>query len=144
MMSKGGVSPRTAQAAMRHSKLDLTMNVYTDPKLLDVRGALDVLPTLPLDVGFGVPEAARATGTAGGELLQSILPTILNEYKPGQSEGIAGKVNTGGERSEWADAIAANGTAGKAKGPLTSVVNGPSRMGATGLEPVTPSVSSYD
>src|SRR5262249_1229958 len=45
-MSKGGVAPRTAQAAMRHSKLELTMNVYTDPKLLDVRGALDVLPSL--------------------------------------------------------------------------------------------------
>jgi len=32
LLSKGGVSPRTAQAAMRHSKIDLTMNVYTDPK----------------------------------------------------------------------------------------------------------------
>lgn len=30
-LSKGGVAPRTAQAAMRHSKIDLTMNVYTDP-----------------------------------------------------------------------------------------------------------------
>jgi hypothetical protein len=36
---------------MRHSKLDLTMNVYTDPRLLDVRGALDVLPALPLTAG---------------------------------------------------------------------------------------------
>ena len=43
LMSKGGVAPRTAQAAMRHSKLELTMKVYTDPKLLDVRGALDAL-----------------------------------------------------------------------------------------------------
>jgi len=24
---------------MRHSNIDLTMNVYTDPKLLDVQGA---------------------------------------------------------------------------------------------------------
>src|SRR5262245_29409434 len=48
LMSKGGIAPRTAQAAMRHSKLDLTMNVYTDPRLLDVRGALDALPALPL------------------------------------------------------------------------------------------------
>jgi integrase len=35
-LSRGGVEPRTAQAAMRHSKLDLTMNVYTDPRLLVV------------------------------------------------------------------------------------------------------------
>ncbi|HQL55512.1 MAG TPA: tyrosine-type recombinase/integrase, partial [Phycisphaerae bacterium] len=48
-LSKGGVAPRTAQAAMRHSKLELTMNTYTDPRLLDVAGALGVLPSLPLD-----------------------------------------------------------------------------------------------
>ena len=36
LLSKEGVAPRTAQAAMRHSTIDLTMNVYTDPKLLDV------------------------------------------------------------------------------------------------------------
>ena len=34
---------------MRHSTIDLTMNVYTDPKLLDVHGALDSLAALPLD-----------------------------------------------------------------------------------------------
>jgi len=39
-----GVSPRTAMAAMRHSKIELTMNVYTDPALLDVAGAVDSLP----------------------------------------------------------------------------------------------------
>ncbi len=39
---------RTAQAAMRHSDPSLTANVYTDPKLLDVTGALDKLPFLPL------------------------------------------------------------------------------------------------
>ncbi|MCA9202653.1 MAG: site-specific integrase [Planctomycetales bacterium] len=42
-LSKAGVAPRTAQAAMRHSTIDLTMNVYTDPRLLDVHGALDSL-----------------------------------------------------------------------------------------------------
>jgi len=48
LMSKGGVMPRTAQAAMRHSKLDLTMNVYTDPKLLDVRGGSTCCHPFPL------------------------------------------------------------------------------------------------
>jgi integrase len=51
MLSRGGVQPRVAQAAMRHSTLDLTMSVYTDPRLLDVEGALAVLPELPLDAG---------------------------------------------------------------------------------------------
>jgi integrase len=49
LMSRGGVAPRVAQAAMRHSTIDLTMSVYTDPKLLDVARALDALPALPID-----------------------------------------------------------------------------------------------
>ena len=44
-LSLAGVSPRVAQAAMRHSSLDLTMNIYTDPTLLDVAGAINALPT---------------------------------------------------------------------------------------------------
>jgi len=61
-LSKGGVAPRTAQAAMRHSKLDLTMSVYTDPKLLDVAGAMDALPALDLSAKPS-DEIAKATGT---------------------------------------------------------------------------------
>lgn len=43
-LSKAGVSPRTAQAALRHSDIRLTMAVYTDAALLDVAGALERLP----------------------------------------------------------------------------------------------------
>ena len=46
MLSMAGVSPRVAQAAMRHSSIDLTMNVYTDPRLLDVQGAIESLPQI--------------------------------------------------------------------------------------------------
>jgi len=56
-----GVAPRTAQAALRHSSLELTMQLYTDPRLLDVAGALASLPALPSS--NAPPEAARATGT---------------------------------------------------------------------------------
>ena len=63
LLSKGGVAPRTAQAALRHSDIRLTMGVYTDPKLLDVRGALEVLPALALGAGTGERQAMRATGT---------------------------------------------------------------------------------
>ena len=49
---------------MRHSKIDLTMTLYTDPRLLDVAGALDTLPSLPL-TGGSEREAVRATGTDG-------------------------------------------------------------------------------
>ena len=64
LLSKGGVAPRTAQAAMRHSTIDLTMNVYTDPKLLDVYGALDSLPSLDLNPSPSTErQTMRATGT---------------------------------------------------------------------------------
>ena len=53
-----GVPLRTAQAAMRHSKPELTANIYTDPKLLDVAGAINALPALM------IPTEASATGAA--------------------------------------------------------------------------------
>lgn len=62
LLSRGGVPLRTAQAAMRHSDPSLTANVYTDPKLLDVAGALDALPALPLDASSR-PKRERMTGT---------------------------------------------------------------------------------
>lgn len=63
-LSKAGVAPRVAQAAMRHSSIDLTMNVYTDPRLLDVHGALDSLPALSLDDSTTeIRNEAKATGT---------------------------------------------------------------------------------
>ena len=34
-----------------HSTTDLTMNTYTDPRLLDVGGAISSLPSLPLSAG---------------------------------------------------------------------------------------------
>ncbi|MFN7020829.1 MAG: tyrosine-type recombinase/integrase [Phycisphaerales bacterium] len=56
-LSKAGVPLRTAQAAMRHSDPSLTANVYTDPKLLDVAGAVACLPDSPLG-GIGGPATA--------------------------------------------------------------------------------------
>lgn len=60
-LSKAGVPLRTAQAAMRHSDPSLTANVYTDPKLLDVAGAVASLPDLPLSAVGGPAVAAAAS-----------------------------------------------------------------------------------
>lgn len=54
-LSKAGVLPRVAQAAMRHSSLHLTMNIYTDPTLLDVAGAVNPLPSF----GSKAPKTAN-------------------------------------------------------------------------------------
>ena len=72
LLSKGGVAPRTAQAAMRHSSIDLTTNTYTDPRLLDVCGALDSLPSLNLNASPSTNRnVMRATGTDGRDISRS-------------------------------------------------------------------------
>jgi integrase len=125
LLSKGGVAPRTAQAAMRHSDPRLTMNVYTDPRLLDVKGALDVLPALPLYAEpLAIPAAAKATGTTGAGAFQSILPTMQNADKPLQIVSNADKMNSSGLIGESKGRIDATSTPVKSKEPLTSSVSG--------------------
>ncbi len=59
-LARAGVAPRVAMAAMRHSSLELTMNVYTDPALLDVAGAVEALPA------FGTPaDSDQSLSVAG-------------------------------------------------------------------------------
>lgn len=57
-----GVPLRTAQAAMRHSKPELTANIYTDPKLLDVKGAICTLPELSISDGKGLKNSSNSDG----------------------------------------------------------------------------------
>ena len=95
LLSVGGVTPRTAQAAMRHSKMDLTMRVYTDPKSLDVQAALDVLPAWPLNES-GEPNTQRATGTDG----RTLAPTAHNLV---QAESIGDKWGELAESSQEAN-----------------------------------------
>jgi len=66
MLNKAGVAPRTAQEIMRHSDIRLTMDTYTDAKLLNVSGALDSLPKLAPDrTPDHAQDTMRATGTDG-------------------------------------------------------------------------------
>jgi integrase len=129
LMSKGGVSPRTAQAAMRHSDIRLTMNVYTDPKLLDICGALDTLPTLRLDGA----NRDRATGTTG-EALRTLAPTLAPTlYNLVQAESSPVKTAGGGRHTEQKSKIAVSGNPDKRKGPLSSADSEPSKSGQAAL-----------
>ncbi|MCE9590025.1 MAG: site-specific integrase [Planctomycetes bacterium] len=60
-LAKAGVSPRTTMAAMRHSTIDLTMSVYTDPALLDVAGVVEALPSFTAKVASIGHKAAHRT-----------------------------------------------------------------------------------
>jgi integrase len=125
LLSKGGIAPRTAQAAMRHGDIKLTMNVYTDPALLDVRGALDALPPLPLSGGQGGREAVRATGTedtAARTVAPTVAPAADNR---GQFLPTAGNPGSGPAGRP----LAASGIPDKGKGSLTTGVSEPSCRG---------------
>ena len=64
---------------MRHSTPTLTANIYTDPRLLDVHGAVESLPMLSLTMTRqDAPETMRATGTTGtldSQLVPVLVPT---------------------------------------------------------------------
>ncbi len=129
-LSKGGVPLRTAQAAMRHSDPSLTANIYTDPALLDVHGALDALPTLPLDTCTEIERiAVRATGTdakAPSPLAPLLAPTTGFSGHSGSIRGITAALGVMGGVEET---IAVSADLVKRNDPLTTPVNGPKIRG---------------
>ncbi len=62
-LSRAGLAPRVAQAAMRHSDIGLTMNTHTDARLLDNAEAVEALPTLSI----GDDEASRTDAPSLGK-----------------------------------------------------------------------------
>jgi integrase len=139
LLSKGGVAPRTAQAAMRHSKIDLTMNVYTDPKLLDVAAAVEALPNLPLGTGPQT-EAAALSATGTEDLTPSpLVPTLVpTGGKPCTLQSILDKIASAAEKSGAANAVAASAYLVKQKDPLTTLVIGSSERGRRESNPQPP------
>ena len=143
LMSKGGVAPRTAQEAMRHSKLELTMKVYTDPKLLNVRGALDALPALPLTGGEAEGEAVRMTGTDPEPLeclVQPVAPLVAPTVAPtlhnrGQAESISDNPNTGEPVYQDVGTLDATSSPDNGKGRLPFSDNRPSKWSWGGSNP---------
>jgi hypothetical protein len=126
LLSKAGVMPRTAQDAMRHSTIDLTMKFYTDPRLLDVHGAVDALPALPLDGTDPLGQALQATGTdarSGRRFAPRFAPAT--DF-PCASGSIA--VNSTGNEEEDSErvVVAASDRPVKTNTPLTTAVNGAS------------------
>jgi hypothetical protein len=120
---------------MRHSSIDLTMNVYTDPKLLDVSGAMDVLPDLPMGDG-NTTEKQTATGTDNRTLVPVLVPDAdkrsisasISDMSPSRHHA---------RSDESPKRVSACGD--KRKTPLPSTDNGGHQVGVTGFEPTTSS-----
>ncbi len=67
-LSLAGVAPRVAQAAMRHSNISLTMNTYTDARLLDTAAAVESIGVLRNDPRTVAPTVALTTVQTGQNL----------------------------------------------------------------------------
>jgi len=138
LLSKGGVAPRTAQAAMRHSSIDLTMNVYTDPKLLDVAGALDSLPNLSLDhKPTAEPNVLSATGTTDltpSQFAPKFAPTT---GKPSTNWSIPDRTAVDASKPDRRMKNVASAMADKEIRPLSSSDKSRHKVGVTGFEPAT-------
>jgi hypothetical protein len=130
--------PTVGQAAMRRRKIEMTMNVYTDPKLLDLAGALKALPNLPLN-DQTPNNSGKLTDTGRSVVAPTVAPTRCNG---GQSKSNLHKSANDYEHERDSRRFDVSRDGVKTRNPLTKAVNGCREMGATGLEPVTPSVSS--
>lgn len=143
LLSKAGVAPRTAQEAMRHSTIDLTMNMYTDPRLLDVAGAVEMLPNFSLSASaVRQPEASRATGTddhSACSLAPLLAPATDNLV---QARSFPDKMIENCDVSPEAEVIAVSPCPVKRKNPLSLADNGFRKERAKGLEPSTSSLGS--
>jgi integrase len=142
LMQQKGVSLRTAQAAMRHSDPNLTANVYTDEKLLDVSGALQVLPSLPLDGG---------TGFTRGQVSEDVAPAGRRSVAPNVAppdDFSCPQVSPDGKMGESAtDAVVTTPVAASRcpetiKGPADFDCQPALHVGAIGFEPTTSSTPS--
>ena len=128
------------------------MNVYTDPRLLDVAGAMGSLPDLPLEdtpnrerhLATGTIDTHARKGSQGfGQLAPNLAP---KSGKPGTNVTFSDKTKKNSLQNDSQVTSHRNdvmSTVDKRKNPLSQRNSGSNEVGDTGLEPVTPSLSSW-
>jgi integrase len=121
-LAAAGVSPVTLKTLMRHARIETTLKHYADPALLDVAGAVEMLPA----VTAASAVAAVATGTDS-----VALGVALNPVRDRQNMALSG--NRAAARQQIKKPVTPARTTG---------ITGFSAMGDIGLEPMTPSLSS--
>ncbi len=138
LLSKTGTSPRTAQAAMRHSDIKLTMGVYTDPRLLDVRGAVEKLPALPLPDGLTSSAAGAIRRTGTDDLPNLVAPPVApTPGSRGHFRALPGTEGRSNESESGGEEVDGSACSVNDKPPVTSGVTGGHSVGLTGFEPAT-------
>ncbi len=126
---------------MRHSTLDLTMNTYTDPRLLDVAGAPDVLPELPIENDETGQQEMRACVGAPSPIDNMPVHPARNLALTGDSgrqlSSSIGKTTGNEEVREVTNTSRASDARGVSKTPVAATVTRSQRKRANGLEPST-------
>ena len=92
-LSAAGVAPRTAQALMRHSDMKLTMATYTDERLLNSAGAVELLPDLPLNERAEVISQPIAGKRSASFVAPTVAPTTGETCQTRSFSGKMGKVS---------------------------------------------------
>ena len=146
MLSTAGVKPRTAQEVMRHSTLDLTMNVYTDPALLDTAAAVESLPAFPIsggasDCGVVTVEtptepttiAFKKEGTECTSDSPLVATLVVNTARSGQFETIPVKMAALDAAPAELLSRAVKSCYDNSKGPLSITDNEPFKSGRKDL-----------
>ena len=117
------------------------MSVYTDPKLLDVAGAMEALPALPLGAGPQTEAAAlSATGTDDLTPRQFAPEFVPATGKPRTLQSIRDKVASRSREARTTDADCRKCLRGQKKRPADNGCQRVFGMGGTGLEPATSTV----
>ena len=137
-LSKNGVQPRTAQSVLRHSTVELTMNVYTDPRLLDLKAAVEALPSLPLHpVELRQVANGRSVRRSAAPVAPGVAPTVDHGWQKSSKAVNASKT---ADASNAAGVVAASRFPGTPKTPLTPADNGLTGVETIGIEPTTPAL----
>jgi len=117
LLAAAGVSETTRRLLMRHAAKGVTDNHYADPKLIDLRGALDQLPMLPLEDRLHRNTLRAVAGSNCGVAPSSKVPRIKSapvyggvyttDGKTCHFERIGGKTEGTGisRRSDVSDAL---------------------------------------
>jgi integrase len=118
-LAAAGVSPVTLKTLMRHARIETTLKHYTDPALLDVAGAVELLP----------------------------MTTASSSETPPCAVALDVALTPGHDRQNVAFSDHAAPRRGRKKKPVTPAqhagITGISAVGDIGLEPMTPSLSSW-
>ena len=85
-----GVSPVTLKTLMRHARIETTLKHYAEPALLDVAGAVEMLPAVS-----SAPAASLATGTDS-----VALPVALTSGRTRQNVALSGNPATARRQSK--------------------------------------------